>query len=85
MNGALQTDPLTSLAMLSLAHKLHAKRESLLSPERQQCSESELFEGTNQNIIATLKRPTSIKEWNDFTSLMISAEPSLIIDSEEES
>jgi hypothetical protein len=47
-------------------------------------SAAELFDGTNQNIIATLKKPTSIKEWNDFTSMMISAMPGMLIDSNEE-
>ncbi len=71
---------LTQSAMLSLAHKLHSKRDSLL----QHGIHDDLFDGTNQNLIATLKRPTSIKEWNDFTSLCLSAEANLLIDSEEE-
>ena len=44
----------------------------------------DLFEGTNQELIANLKKPTNIKEWNDFSSMMLSAIPGIMIDSVEE-
>ena len=65
----LSEQALTEAAYLSLAHKLHDQRSLLLDNQQ-----SELFEGTNQNILATLRKPTSIKEWNDLTAMMLSAE-----------
>ena len=47
-------------------------------------TQGDLFEGTSQHLIATLKRPTSLKEWNDFTSMMLSVQPGTLIDSVEE-
>jgi len=35
-------------------------------------------------LIANLKKPTNIKEWNDFSSMMLSAIPGIMIDSVEE-
>jgi hypothetical protein len=80
MNFALDST-LTQGAMLSLSQKLHDQRQLLLDNNM---TEADLFEGTNQHIIANLKRPTSLKEWNDFTSMMLSAQPGILIDSVEE-
>jgi hypothetical protein len=63
-------DPLHSQAMLSLAHKLHKQRETLLNEGP---SNEDLFDSTNQTILATLRQPQSIKEWNELMSMMISA------------
>jgi len=81
MNFALDST-LTQGAMLSLAHKLQSQRQHILNNNL--TTQGDLFEGTSQHLIATLKRPTSLKEWNDFTSMMLSAQPGTLIDSVEE-
>ena len=43
-----------------------------------------MFESTNQNILATLRQPQSIKEWNELMSMMISAQSGAKIDSQQE-
>ena len=82
MNIALDST-LTQGAMLSLAHKLQSQRQHLLA-NNLSTQVGDLFEGTSQHLIATLKRPASLKEWNDFTSMMLSAQPGTLIDSVEE-
>ena len=63
-------EDLENTAMLSLASKLHGQREALLMGQR----EPDLFECPDQSIIAMLRQPRSIRDWNDLTTMILQAD-----------